>query len=163
MTDQKLLRIYLNDHLAGSVAGLEIAKRSASSNEGSSFGGFLQGLTADIEQDKRALETIMDTLGVPQDALKQGAAWVAEKLGRLKLNGQVTGYSDLSRLVELEGLSIGVEGKASLWRSLKLLSASDERLDGAHLDELIGRAESQRDELETFRLKAAELALTKSS
>ena len=43
----------------------------------------------------------MDDLGVGSRA-KDGAAWVAEKLGRLKTNGQLTGYSPLSRLVELE-------------------------------------------------------------
>ena len=38
------------------------------------------------------------------------AGWVAEKAGRLKLNGSLLTYSPLSRLVELEGLSLGVEG-----------------------------------------------------
>ena len=38
-------------------------------------------------------------------------AWTAEELERLKLNGQLAGYSPLSRLVELEGLAVGIEGK----------------------------------------------------
>ena len=34
MINRKLLGIYLNDHLAGSTAGMEVARRSAGSNKG---------------------------------------------------------------------------------------------------------------------------------
>ena len=46
---------------------------------------------------------------------KSAGAWTAEKFGRLKPNGQLTGYSPLSRLVELEGLKLGITGKLGLW------------------------------------------------
>ena len=36
----------------------------------------------------------------------------------LKLNGQLLQYSDLSRLLELEGLGLGIHGKMDLWRGL---------------------------------------------
>ena len=62
----------------------------------------------------------MDRLGVRKDPLKPAAAWMAEKLGRLKLNGQLSGYSPLSRVVELEGLHIGITGKLELWKALEL-------------------------------------------
>lgn len=97
--DDKLLSIYLNDHLAGAAAGLELARRTLSNNEGTSYESFLRDLVQAIEEDKTELESLMDTLGISHDRLKQGAAWVAEKAGRLKLNGQLTGYSPLSRLV----------------------------------------------------------------
>jgi hypothetical protein len=32
--DEKFLSIYLNDHLAGSVTGIELARRTLSSNRG---------------------------------------------------------------------------------------------------------------------------------
>ncbi len=47
----------------------------------------------------------MAALGVPQDRVKNAMGWGAEKLGRLKPNGQLTGYSPLSRMVELKGLT----------------------------------------------------------
>jgi hypothetical protein len=39
--DEKFLSIYLNDHLAGSAAGVELARRALSNNRGTPFGGFL--------------------------------------------------------------------------------------------------------------------------
>lgn len=157
--NNKLMRIYLNDHLAGATAGLELAKRTAKSNSDNEFGAPLSTLCDEIEGDKNALTKIMDDLGVAQDALKQQAAFVGEKLGRLKLNGQITGYSPLSRLVELEGLKLGVTGKLSLWRSLEHLGDSLP-LEATSLQDLIRRAERQIERLEELRLKAATIAMT---
>src|SRR4051794_23279422 len=112
--NDKLVRIYLNDHLAGAMAGLELAKRCCSNNEGTRLGDSLQRLIGEIHSDRDDLEQLMEALGVPKDPVKRLAGWATEKLGRLKLNGQLTGYSDLSRLIELEGLCLGVEGKLSL-------------------------------------------------
>ena len=155
----KLLRIYLNDHLAGATAGLELAKRSLASNRGTPLGDFLEGLAAEIEDDRQALKRVMDALGLPQSSTKQSLALIAERVGRLKLNGQLRGYSDLSRLVELESLRIGVEGKLALWRSLKQ-TLPGERTVPVDLDALIERAERQRDGLERYRLEAARTAFT---
>ena len=52
MINRKLLGIYLNDHLAGSTAGMEVAKRSAGSNKGTGYGAFLRKLAKEIEQDR---------------------------------------------------------------------------------------------------------------
>ena len=60
-----------------------------------------------IEEDVDSLRDIMAALGVEEDRIKQAVAWAAEKVGRLKLNGQLLGYSPLSRLVELEGMMLG--------------------------------------------------------
>jgi len=56
--------------------------------------------------------------GPPKNPAKLAAAWLAENVGRLKLNGQFLQYSDLSRLLELEGLGLGIHGKMDLWRGL---------------------------------------------
>ena len=159
MNASKLLRIYLNDHLAGSMAGLELAKRCCSNNEGTPLADYLRGFIAELEEDRAEVMRLIDSLGFPQDRLKVGAAWVAEKVGRLKLNGQITGYSDLSRLLELEGLCLGVEGKASLWRSLLSIAGTESQLAVTDLDGLLKRAERQREELEVHRLEAAKKAL----
>ena len=156
-TGKELLGIYLNDHLAGAIAGRELAKRSAKSNKGTEFGPFLFELTAEIEEDQRSLRLIMDRLGVKPNPVKDSGAWVAEKIGRLKLNGSLVGYSDLSRVVELEGLAVGITGKIALWRSLKESSAIG-RLDDVDLDDLLGRAERQRARVEEHRVRAAGMA-----
>ena len=56
-------------------------------------------------------------LGVKPDRPKVAAGWTAEKIGRLKPNAQLRGYSPLSPLVELEGLLIGIQGKLAMWRA----------------------------------------------
>ena len=150
--DTKLLGIYLNDHLAGSVVGGELAKRAASSNEGTELGDFLAGLAEEIDDEREVLKSLLDHFGVPQNRFKQPIAWAAEKAGRLKPNGQLTGYSPLSRLVELEGLMLGVTGKLGMWRAL---AATQSGLESFAIDELIGKAETQRDGLEKRRVEAA--------
>jgi|SRR5436305_12600022 len=154
-----LLSIYLNDHLAGATAGAELARRVAGSNRQTSFGSVLSELAKEIEEDRRTLLQIMRRLDVRQDRLKTLASWGAEKAGRLKLNGRIIGYSPLSRLEELEGLTIGVEGKLALWQALRETHADDSRLRGIDLEELIKRARSQRRRLERQRRNAAAEAI----
>jgi hypothetical protein len=148
-----MLGIYLNDHLAGATLGLDLARRARSSNEGNEYGDALAELTAEIESDRDALIRVMEELDVPRDHLKLGSAWIAEKVGRLKLNGSLFSYSPLSRLVELEGLFLGVTGKCSLWTTLK--DATPGRVSSVDLDDLIARAESQRSRLQELRTRAA--------
>jgi hypothetical protein len=62
-------------------------------------------------------------------------------------------------VVELEGLSMGLEGKRLLWVSLLEIDAIAEKLGRERLQELIARAERQRDELEAQRRAAAGRAL----
>lgn len=158
--NDRYLAVYLNDHHAGSVVGVELSKRAASSNEGNEYGAFLSELAQEIAEDRAALERIMERFGVKEDKVKSGAAFVGEKLGRLKPNAQLTGYSPLSRVVELEGLTLAVTGKLALWRALRNVSDSDERLDPEELDALIVRAEQQQEGLEQHRLSAVAEALT---
>jgi hypothetical protein len=147
------LGIYLNDHLAGATLGLDLARRARSSNKGNAYGDELAELAAEIEDDRDALLKLMEELDVPRDHLKIGSAWVAEKVGRLKLNGSLFSYSPLSRLVELEGLFLGVTGKLSMWTNVK--AATPGGVSSVDLDELIARAESQRSRLEDLRTRAA--------
>ena len=101
----------------------------------------------------------MDRLGARRDPLKQWAGWLAEKAGRLKLNGRLRGYSPLSRVLELEVLVLGIEGKRMLWRALGEVAASDPRLDGVDLSGLLRRADGQRRLLDRQRARAAAVAL----
>jgi hypothetical protein len=102
----------------------------------------------------------MDRLGVKPDRVKEAMGWTAEKLGRLKLNGQLLGYSPLSRLVELEGLMVGITGKMAMWIALRSVLADDPRLEGIDLENLVRRAREQRQAVERLRRRAAREALT---
>jgi hypothetical protein len=155
--DQRL-SIYLSDHRAGSATGLALARRAAASNRGNEFGAVLSHIADEIERDMRSLDDLMDKLGASRDRIKETAAWGAEKVGRLKLNGQLLGYSPLSRLVELEGLALGVTGKLALWHAVREVLVGDPRLIDFDVQRLIDRAEDQRATLEDCRRRAARLA-----
>lgn len=153
--NEKYLRIYMQDHLAGSTTGLELARRTAGANKGTDYGPPLAKIVDQIASDRRQLENIIRDLGFGADKLKNIAAWGLEKVGRLKLNGELTSYSPLSRVVELEGLLTGITGKWGLWVALLEVAPSDPRLDATLLARLRDRAEEQRATVEELREKAA--------
>jgi hypothetical protein len=153
--DDTLLGIYLNDHMAGAVAGVELAHRLAGAEQRELYGPVLTRLAAEIEQDRSELLAMMAALDVPVRRYKTWFAWAAGKIGTLKLNGRLLSRSPLSRVVELEVLRLGVEGKAAGWRTLRARASSDTRLDAQRLDELIERAGTQISDLERLRVLAA--------
>jgi hypothetical protein len=158
-TASKYLATYVNDHLGAATAGVELVRRAARENEDSELGAFLSDLAVQIESDREALEAIMGELGVKPDRAKVAAGWTAEKMGRLKPNAQLRGYSPLSPLVELEGLLIGIQGKLAMWRALAEI-ADALGLDRVRLQELAARAESQQADVERHRIDVARRALT---
>ena len=109
------LSTYLNDHLGGSAGGVELARRLCRRQQAApQYGPPLEAVAQPDRGGRRlAAQTIMAPVrrrGGPHQA---GGGCAAEKVGRLKLNGQLLGYSPLSRLVELEGMMLGVTGKLS--------------------------------------------------
>lgn len=154
-----LLAIYLNDHLAGATAGRELSRRAAASNRGTSYGPFLEDLAREVQEDRGSLLAMMRALGIRVDPIKVAGGWGAEKLGRLKLNGRLRGYSPLSRVVEIEALALGVHAKLALWRALQTLEPLPAPLASAGLPELAARAERQMAGLEEHRLRAVTEAL----
>lgn len=154
----KLLHIYMNDHLAGSSAGRELAKRCLSNNAGTPLGDYLQRFIQEITEDRATLESAIESTGGKRDRIKPAAGWLAEKVGRLKLNGQIRGYSPLSRVVELEGLCVGVEAKKAMWIAFEALD--DPRLAAFDFAALSRRATGQRESLETFRVQATQNAFS---
>jgi hypothetical protein len=154
-----LLAIYLQDHLAGATLGVELARRAASQNAATPLGEILETVKHEIEDDRASLNTIMSALDISSDRLKKAAAWTGEKAGRLKLNGRLTSYSPLSRVVELEALIAGVNGKRALWRALRPLAENDPRLQADQLEELLARADRQLETLWSVHSDAAHAAL----
>jgi hypothetical protein len=146
------LGIYLNDHLAGSTAGLDLARRAAGEHPGE-LGRFLSTLADEIAEDRATLEQLIERVGAEPDPLKVAVAWVAEKLGRLKPNGSLFGRSPLTPLIELEALVLGIHGKLALWRALR--ASEGPHAYDLDVDALIIRAERQEAAVEAFRLQAA--------
>jgi hypothetical protein len=155
---ERLLHIYLADHLAGSRGGVSLAKRIAKQNPGNEFGREMNQIAEAIEEDQAALEQIMERVGARMRRWRQAGAALGELVSRVKPNGKLFSYSALSRVLELEGMIIGVSGKLQLWRSLLETRSDDSRFDVTALERLRGRAEEQRRELEQLHARAAEQA-----
>lgn len=154
----RFLAIYLNDHLAGATLGVELARRLRSSNRGDpEMDRPLAQICEEVEADRETLEALMERLEVGRDQLKPALAKAAERLGRLKLNGRLLGYSPLSRVLELEVLSGLVGAKMQLWNALE--QSFGETLEGFDFGGLAGRADSQGRRLEDLHLAAAQRAL----
>jgi hypothetical protein len=156
------LETYLQDHRAGAEAGSDLARRMHQENEGTPYAEFLDHIADDIAEDVVVLEQLMDRFGVDRSTFKSAAAKIGEKLGRLKPNNELLGYSPLSRVLEFEGLRSGVQGKLALWDSLMEIAPDDDRLDPEEIAQLIIRAESQLKGLRVHHRLAAREAFVAS-
>ena len=152
--------VYLNDHLAGATFGADLAREIEASTEGLEFGSEMTRLASEIEEDLDTLTDLMDRLGVTRNPAKRVAGWVAEKASRLKLTGLTSTDDELGTFLSLEALSLGVEGKAALWTTLGEVRGNYPALMSSDLDELLRRAERQREALEVARIAIATRALT---
>jgi len=160
MASDEALTAYLNDHLAGSAAGVELASKLRDNNQGTELGRAMVALHHDISEDRDTLESLLGQLDLDRHAVKEAAGWMLEKVSRLRLNPALTGSAELTRLMETEALSLGIEGKLAMWLALKAAAAADPRLSGTDYERLIERARSQRGALEPHRLAAAAAALS---
>jgi hypothetical protein len=154
---RKLLAIYLSDHHAGSTAGTELARRAARHNAGTRIGAVLDDVVREIAADRASLEELMQVLEVRTSPVKRTLAFLSERAARLKTNGRLFTYSPLSRVVELEGLALGILGKLALWEGFADVPAL-QGIPGFDFTELAGRARSQHAAVEECRLQAVELA-----
>jgi hypothetical protein len=154
----KPMEVYLNDHLAGAMFGADLARQIESRTEGTPLGMRIQGLAAEIEADRQTLSDLMERMGVATNPVKQATTWLAEKVSRIKLSGLGGASRELGLFMALETLSLGVEGKASLWRMLQEVQDRYSQLDPSRLDELLARAQAQREVLEAERAAAGRRA-----
>src|SRR3712207_9335676 len=104
MPFNELLAVYLNDHLGGSIAGRDLAKKLVENNPGTELASFMQELLSEIEADRTTLEDLMDRLGIEKSTLKQAGGWMTERLSRLRFSHMVTKSAVLSQLMEMEML-----------------------------------------------------------
>jgi hypothetical protein len=77
----KNLEIYLNDHLAGAVAALELIEHRREECKDKPLGKFFESLKADIDADKETLREVMRSLGIDESTVRQTGAWAGRKSG----------------------------------------------------------------------------------
>jgi hypothetical protein len=102
---------YLQDHLAGAVAAIELLQHLEQAHTGSDTGRFLTALRADVAADRAELETLMERLGIAQSGPRKAMAWLAEKLTQLKLRLEDEGGGNLRLLEALDALAGGSRRK----------------------------------------------------
>lgn len=161
--NQERLRIYLEDHAAIMVGERELIRRCYENNPDSRLGEYLQNLEQEVSLQQTDLESVAQSQGIENgwsSQLKSGAAWIAEKLGRLKPNDRLSEYSDLSRLVELESLLATVAQRRLFWESIAALQ-SLHLPASVHPDTHLKNCRAQIEQLETYHRSAAALAFLK--
>ena len=150
---------YLNDHLAGATGAVELLEHLEKEHADTEVGRLAAELRADVEADRQTLESLMDRLQVARSRTRRAAAWLGEKAAELKLRLDDPKGGSLRLFESLEALSLGIEGKKSLWRALAAAAEEAPHLRAADYEDLIRRAEEQRGRVETARLEAARRTL----
>jgi len=155
----KHIATYLNDHLAGSVVAIELMENLESVYTGTWVPDFIRELRADIEADREELRALMERLEVTESSTRKASAWLTEKVTQLKLRLDDPTQGDLRLFESLEALSLGIEGKRSLWLALSTAAQVSPFLRITDYERLKQRAEEQRTRVETKRLEVAKEAL----
>jgi hypothetical protein len=146
------LHLYLNNHLAGSVAAIELIDNLISDHPQDRFGKFFRNLRNEIHADQQELRNLIQKVGAKENAIRKAGAWLSEKVGRMKFGDP---NNSLELLQALEGLALGITGKRLLWRSLETISANFPELQGTDFGQLEQRAQDQFEQVEDLRLQMA--------
>ena len=155
----KHLATYLNDHLAGSEAALELLEHLAVAQADTPLKSFLDELRADVLADRQELEALMARLHVAESRPRKATAWLAEKVTRLKLRLDDPSDGALRLLEGLEAVEVGIEGKRALWWALAATAEVAPELQGVDYTRLRQRAEEQHQRVELVRLGVAKAVL----
>ena len=131
------IETYINDHVAGATAGVNLAQMASEAHRGDEHGAFFGEIASEIKADHDTLERLVDDLGVQRSATKRAAAEVGSKMMAPKFVG---GDDDeLNAFITLETLSMGIEGKICMWRALTTVADGYPPLRSMDLDGLVAR------------------------
>lgn len=154
------LTVYLNDHLAGATAGVQVARRLVRHQERPEAASELRTLVSEIDRDRTTLVHLMGELGIPIKRYMLVGALIGERVARFKPNGRLLRRTDVRAVMELETMLLGVQGKAALWRLLGTLPEVDRGGRAEELSGLLTRADRQAEILERLREEAATRVMT---
>jgi hypothetical protein len=147
--NDKLLHILVQESLGLLIVSRRLALRCRSNNPSGALGDLLSSLAAELEDERAELEVTMRAAGVRPHRLKNLTLVTSEYLARLKLNGSLLSYSDLSRVYELHGLCLLTQHRVWLWRSLAALPTAR-----GQAERMEARAAHQLGDLEAHRTEA---------
>ncbi|CAM3796447.1 NAD-dependent epimerase/dehydratase family protein [Occultella aeris] len=120
--DAELLGLYLSDHLTGATAGRARIQRMAHAFAETPMGPDLADISDQITRERELLSELIQLLGLRRRPYRQAGAWVAERVGRLKLNERIVSPSPMTPLLEVELMRSAVIGKEGVWQTLESLA-----------------------------------------
>jgi hypothetical protein len=151
---REALGTYLNDHLSGSVVAVETLERLVNADHPTLSPDTLRSLLTEIREDQQLLQALLERLDVGEHPVKKAAAWLTEKVGRIKLDDGPLGTMEM-----LEALALGITGKLKLWLTLERVAPRHPELGELDYGRLQGRAREQHELVEGLRLREALRAL----
>lgn len=161
--DRESLMTYLNDHLAASVAALQLLERLVSALHEPSMVKTLRTLNEDVTAEQEMVREMIAAGGGSESTISQAVSWVGEKVSRFKIGPGESDPSGLMLFEALEAISVGFWGRRCLWSTLAHLSHQvtipPVAIDYAALE---ARAEQHLTMLERLRLQASASALSLS-
>ena len=149
---------YLQDHLAGSVAALQLMETLADHERGLPLERKLRGLHYEVTEEQERLKAILARLEGQESSLKRATAWLTQKLHRGRLALVERAEPALARLEGLESLALGLQGKLALYRALEDVAPGEPRLGGYPFAALQARTLIQHAMVEQERMAAARTA-----
>ncbi|KHK98743.1 hypothetical protein LK09_07445 [Microbacterium mangrovi] len=151
-----ILSVYLSEHLVGSTVGLQRVQRMASAYRKTSIGAPLGVLATEVEEERQLLADLMTLLAIPRRRSREALGWLGERVGRLKINGRISG-SPMTPVLEIELMRSAVVGKLSGWETLGELGP-ELALPPAVFRDLADRARRQLRMLEAMHQEVAPAA-----
>ena len=153
------LTTYLNDHLAGSVAALELLDHLVEMKAGTPDEAFFASVRSEVTAGQDALRDLLKRLDEDESTVRKATAWIVEKLMRVKLQLSGPGNPDMGLFEALEGLVLGISGQCALWRVLAALDPVPvwKTIDFAAWEK---RAENLAQRVEERRVAVARVALS---
>jgi hypothetical protein len=146
------LHTYMNDHLAGALAGVTILERLIAATEEAAEQQALGDLLVEIQEDRGTLQYLLERSGGHRSAWRKASGWVGATATAVKLRMDDPGGHRLSRFEALEMLALGILGKRALWRALAALGPGVPALHGVDFRLLEQRARDQHDRVDARRL-----------
>ncbi|MFN8122962.1 MAG: hypothetical protein U0237_11095 [Thermoleophilia bacterium] len=118
MEDRAHLRIYLSERIALMHAAMRLARRMRGAPGEPGMGPLRDEALDALADDAATLTSFLRQVGAMPPRLRIAGAVVGERLGRLKLNGRLTGRSPLSGLQELDGMLALLDLAAGAWAAI---------------------------------------------
>jgi hypothetical protein len=149
------LATYLNDHLAGAAAGLEMIGHLIDHTKSDETRARLIAVRDGIMEEHRTLRSLMQDLAVGESSTRRLAGWLSEKMTEIKLAVDDQGDGEFHEFEALELLSLGIAGKSCLWTALTAVAEDSPAIRKIDPSVLAQRSDEQRAVVQQLRVEAA--------